>query len=169
MTPPTSLDAPRFEARPRHIIAGFCNSYAFTDDRFKQGIGAQWQRLGPMIGRIPHQVGAVAFGVCFDMFGAATRFNYIAGVEVAAADVLPAGFSAVTIPPCRWAVFAHRLHATQFNETMTAILNGWLPGSGYDIAIGNGAPDLVERYSDAFDPATGMGGMELWLPVRSRS
>ena len=169
MTTSTALDAPRFETRPRNIIAGLRESYAFADNRFKQGIGAQWQRLGPMIGRIPGQIGAVAFGVCFDMFGNATGFDYIAGVEVAAGTALPAGFSAVTIPPRTWAVFAHTLHATQFNETMAAILRDWLPGSAYELAGGDGAPDLVERYGDGFDPATGMGGMELWLPVRPRS
>jgi len=125
-----TLDAPRFETRTRHLIGGFRESYAFSDDRFKQGIGAQWQRLGPMIGRIPGQVGAVAYGACFDMFGDATRFDYIAGVEVASADGLPAGFATAAIPPRTWAVFPHRLHATRFNETMAAILRDWLPGSG---------------------------------------
>ncbi|MEW6640831.1 MAG: GyrI-like domain-containing protein [Pseudomonadota bacterium] len=167
--PSAALGAPRFETTGRRLIAGFRESYAFSDDRFKQGIGAQWQRLGPMIGRIPGQVGAIAYGVCFGMFGNAARFDYIAGVEVAATDGLPDGFTTVLLPPRTWAVFPHRLHATRFNETMAAILRDWLPGSGQEIADGEDAPDLLESYGDAFDPATGLGGMELWLPVRSRS
>jgi hypothetical protein len=36
-------------------------------------------------------------------------------------------------------------------------------------SLARGAPDILapefERYSDAFDPATGTGGCEIWIPV----
>jgi AraC family transcriptional regulator len=159
-----TLDAPRFETGTRKSIAGFRESYAFSAHQFKQGIPAQWQRLGPMIGRIPGQIGAV----CFDMFGDQASFDYIAGVEVAGTSALPDGFSQVRIPALTWAVFPHRLHASQFDQTMNAIMRDWLPTSGCDIAHGPGAPDLIERYGEDFDPQSGMGGMELWLPIRRR-
>lgn len=164
-----SLGAPRFETGTRKSIAGFRGSYAFSSPQFKQGIPAQWQRLGPMIGRVPGQIGAVAYGVCFDMFGDKASFDYVAGVEVAGTSALPEGFSQVRIPALTWAVFPHRLHASQFDQTMNAIMRDWLPTSGCDIAQSMGAPDLIERYGEDFDPQSGMGGMELWLPIRRQA
>ncbi len=168
MTQPSTaaLEAPRFETSPAKLIAGFRESYAFSTPDFKQGIPAQWQRLGPMIGRVPGQIDAVAYGVCFDMFGDQASFDYVAGVQVASTTALPKGFSHLQIPALTWAVFPHRLHASRFNETMGAIMRDWLPRSGCEIAHGPGAPDLLERYGEDFDPQSGMGGMELWLPVR---
>mgnify|MGYP003409082453 CR=1 FL=1 len=39
---------------------------------------------------------------------------------------------------------------------------GWLPISGMKAAD---APSF-ERYDEKFDPATGNGGLEIWVPVR---
>jgi AraC family transcriptional regulator len=42
------------------------------------------------------------------------------------------------------------------------IWNQWLPASGLRAAD---APNF-ERYDEKFDPLTGNGGLEIWLPVR---
>ncbi|WP_315837548.1 GyrI-like domain-containing protein [Bradyrhizobium prioriisuperbiae] len=161
----TTLEPPRFETSSARLIAGVRESYAFSDQRFKQGIPAQWQRLVAVIGQIPG-VSAVAYGLCFDMFGDEPGFDYVAGTEAAAVTGLPEGISHLQLPALTCAVFAHRLHASQFNQTMDAIMREWLPTSGYQLMGGDGAPDLIERYGGGFDPQTGLGDMELWLPVR---
>jgi AraC family transcriptional regulator len=38
----------------------------------------------------------------------------------------------------------------------------WLPASGLKLAD---APNF-ERYDDNFDPLTGNGGLEIWVPVK---
>jgi AraC family transcriptional regulator len=44
----------------------------------------------------------------------------------------------------------------------------WLPESGHEIVRGTAdAPNFFERYSEEFDPRTGMGGMEVWIPIKS--
>jgi len=45
---------------------------------------------------------------------------------------------------------------------MNAIWNSWLPQSGY---VAADAPGL-ERYDERFNPETGLGGFEIWIPVR---
>lgn len=164
-TAAVSLEAPRFETSPPRLIAGVRESYTFSDQRFRQGIPAQWQRLVAVIERIPG-VSAVAYGLCFDMVGDKASFDYVAGTEAAAITELPEGLSHVQVPALSCAVFPHRLHASQFNQTMDAIMRSWLPTSGWQLMDGDGVPDLIERYGEGFDPRTGLGDMELWLPVR---
>ena len=38
----------------------------------------------------------------------------------------------------------------------------WLPESGHEVAD---APDF-ERYGPEFDPTTGNGGLEVWVPLK---
>ncbi|AFQ51769.1 GyrI-like domain-containing protein [Burkholderia cepacia] len=42
-----------------------------------------------------------------------------------------------------------------------SIWNGWLPTSGFKAVD---APEF-ERYSGDYDPVTGAGELEIWLPV----
>ena len=61
-----------------------------------------------------------------------------------------------------YAVFTHAEHVSTIRGTMNAIWNSWLPTSGYQAAD---APGL-ERYDEKFNPETGLGGFEIWIPVR---
>ena len=92
----------------------------------------------------------------------AGNFDYIAGVEVSDFSDLPREFSSVRIPEQRYAVFAHREHISTVRRTINTIWNHWLPASGLKVAD---APNF-ERYDDKFDPLTGNGGLEIWVPVR---
>jgi AraC family transcriptional regulator len=151
------LDPPRFEDRRTLLIAGLGERYSFETS---QGIPQLWQRFQPYIGNIPRQNGRTAYGVCCNGDGAG-NFEYIAGVEVANFDDLPAEFSRVRIPAHRYAVFTHRDHISRMRATVYTIWNQWLPNSGYRHAD---APDF-ELYDERFDPRTGTGAVEVWLPI----
>lgn len=151
------LEAPRFETSQPMLIAGLGERYTFdTND----GIPRQWQRFSPWIGRVPGEVKGVAYGVCCNGDGN-DSFEYIAGVQVASTSGLPADFHHVQIPQRCYAVFTHRKHISTIRDTINAIWNKWLPESGF--RHGN-APDF-ERYDQAFDPATGNGSFEIWVPI----
>ena len=75
-----------------------------------------------------------------------------------AARILPQ----VRIPEQRYAVFTHRDHISTIRRTVNTIWNHWLPASGLKAAD---APNF-ERYDENFDPLTGNGGLEIWVPVR---
>ncbi|HEX5230778.1 MAG TPA: GyrI-like domain-containing protein, partial [Bradyrhizobium sp.] len=62
----------------------------------------------------------------------------------------------------KYAVFAHRDHVSTIRRTINTIWNEWLPASGLKAAD---APNF-ERYDANFDPVTGNGGLEIWIPVR---
>ena len=63
----------------------------------------------------------------------------------------------------RYAVFAHRDHIAAIRRTWFTIWNKWLPESGHQVAE---SPEF-ERYGEEFDPRTGTGGLEIWIPIQS--
>jgi AraC family transcriptional regulator len=152
------LEPPRLKHGRALLIAGLGDRYTFETNH---GIPRQWERFRPYIGNIPWQVGQTAYGVCCNSDGAG-NFDYIAGVEVSSFDDLPEGFSRVRIPAQRYAVFSHREHISLMRATIYTIWNKWLPTSGHTHAD---APDF-ELYDERFDPQTGTGTVEIWLPVR---
>ena len=110
---------------------------------------------------IPARIGKVAYGVCCNGDDAG-NFDYIAGVEVADFSDLPREFARVRIPEQKYAVFTHAEHISTIRRTVNTIWNHWLPASGMKAAD---APNF-ERYDEKFDPSTGNGGLEIWIPVR---
>ncbi len=154
------LEAPRFENGKALVIAGFRSRYKTET---MNSIPAQWERFAPYIGKIPGQVGHAAYGACWTFAGG---IDYLTGVEVSSSSRLPGDFSVITIPAQKYAVFPHREHVSELRETLDAI-DKWLPGSGLEVAYGFAeTPSFYERYSEEFDPRTGMGGMEVWIPIK---
>jgi len=157
-TPIANLEAPRFENGRHLLIAGLGETYTCESSA---GIPAQWQRFQPYLGNIPGQLGKVAYGVRRNKEGG-DRFDYICGVEVSDASGLEPELTSIRIPAQKYAVFAHRGHISAIRGTCHAIWTKWLPESGVEVAD---APDF-ERYGEEFDPRTGSGGLEIWIPVK---
>ena len=153
---------PRIEKGGPMRIAGLKVHY--TADTMNQ-IPAQWERFGPMIGTVPGQIGGVAYGVCF--LGA-KGIDYLCGVEISANSKTSADLSVVEVPAQTYAVFEHPGHVSTLHETMEAIESKWLPASGCKpVPKAAGAPDFFERYGEEFNPQTGLGGIEVWIPVEA--
>jgi AraC family transcriptional regulator len=151
------LSRPRFETgQPLHI-AGLNETYSFDT---RGNIPSQWERFAPRIGSVPGQVGAVAYGVCWN-YRPETGFDYLAGVEVQDADGLPPEYTRIDVPAGRYAVFTHSDHVSTLPKTIDTIWSQWVPDSGLKIA----PTPSFERYTEEFDPGTGRGGMEVWVPI----
>lgn len=148
---------PRFEQGPVLLIAGLGARYSFETNG---GIPAQWQDFVAML-PLPGQVGRTAYGVCCNADGTG-QFDYIAGVEVQDFARLPAELARIRLAARRYAVFTHAGHVSGMRATVHSIWNRYLPASGLVVAD---APDF-ERYGPAFDGRTGLGGVEIWIPVQ---
>jgi len=74
---------------------------------------------------------------------------------------VPEGLSGTRVPERRYAVFTHKGHVSQLRRTHYTIWNKWLPESGSGFAD---APSF-ERYGEDFNPMTGLGPIEVWMPV----
>jgi AraC family transcriptional regulator len=155
----TNLEPPRFENLKTFLIAGLSER---INGEGCAGIPAQWQRFSPYIGHIPGQVGGTAYGVLCNGDGAGNT-DYICGVEVSDFSRLPSELSRLRIPDQQYAVFTHRDHIATIRRTWFTIWNKWLPESGHQTAEG---PEF-ERYGEEFDPRTGTGGFEIWIPIKT--
>ena len=155
----TNLEPPRFVDGEPLLVAGSSERYNCESS---SGIPAQWQRFNAIFGKVPGQIGNVAYGVSYNIDDSG-NFDYLCGVEVTDFSGLPEELSRVRIGAQRYAVFTHRDHISTIRRTCNTIWNKWLPESGHAPAD---APNF-ERYSEEFNPVTGMGGGEIWLPLKS--
>ena len=88
-------------------------------------------------------------------------FEYLCGFAIADGRDLAPDFRAVRIPARRHLVFRHEGHVSAIGATWNAVMNVWLPASAYRMAH---APSF-ERCPPSFDPHTGMGGIDICVPV----
>ncbi len=152
------LEPPRFVQGKPMLVAGLGARFTYGN---MDGIPSQWQRFNQHIGNIAEEVDGAAYGVCTS--SDANGFDYISAVEVREFSDLDPDFTRLRIPAQRYAVFRHRDHISTIRNTMRAIWNEWLPQSGHEVAD---APTL-ERYGPEFDPQTGSGGLEIWIPIKA--
>ena len=115
--------------------------------------------------KIPNQIGHTAYGVVF-MTDDAPSWKYLAGVEVSNLTGLPTGLSHVSFPPQKYALFSHKGHVWTLRNTIGEIGKKGLPNSGRQPAGPSaGAPNFFERYGEKFNPQTGTGDIEVWVPI----
>jgi AraC family transcriptional regulator len=159
--PVSELAQPRIETSKPMLVAGIFERYACDSP---QGIPAQWQRFGPNLGQIKGQIGQAAYGVVYN-FDGDSNFDYMCGVEITDSSALPRGFKFLQIPSQKYAIFRHSGHVAGIRATIAAIWSKWFPDSGFQADEG----PTLERYGPEFNPVTGLGGFEIWIPIQPRS
>jgi AraC family transcriptional regulator len=147
--------------KPGLRVAGFSGVF---DDATRSRIPLLWPRL---IQRLPlaGQVGDDAsFGVCSPAQGEDGRFNYLAGVPIAADAPAPEGMEVVDVPAQTYLVFRQDTDGSPLHPQMQAAVKEiWgerVPKSGFKLA---NAPDL-EAYPPGFEPDR-PSHVEWWIPV----
>jgi len=148
---------PRFGDRNAFKVVGFSRRFSMHN---LAGIPKLWQDFGEYIGSIPGEVPGVAYGVCYN--GSGDSFDYLCGIEVLSSSDLPQEFSVLDVPSNHYAIFHHRGHITDIHAVMRAIFSDWLPTSGHHA---DAAP-VFERYGQEFNPSTGEGGFEIYVPLK---
>lgn len=152
----TTLATPRFEKLHDLTVVGISRYYPFE----KVGeIPDQWQSFAPMIPQVASGGLPATYGVIYN--GGDDSFDYLSGVELPAGIQAPKGMVSLNVPAQSYAVFWHAGHVATLRETCDAIWSDWLPSS--DKAVVE-AP-WFERYGDQFNPTTGSGGLEVWIPI----
>ena len=149
---------PRIEQGRLLLVAGL--SERCTPET-RQRIPFQWQRFVPFIGNIPGEVSGVTYGIVADA-DEEGNIDYITGVEVKSFENIPKELRCIRIPEQKYAVFTHTGHISAIRNTWDAILSSWMPQAGNVVVD---APEF-ERYDNRFDPKTGNGTVEIWIPVK---
>jgi predicted transcriptional regulator YdeE len=152
------LNKPRYEDGKTMIIAGMNKRYNMEN---RMDISSQWQQFLPQTGSIPDAVSTGTYGVSYNQ-DSDCSFDYLSGVEVSTVDHLPNQYDHVSIPANRHVVFTHTQHVSSITQTIDTILNQWVPDCGLKIAD---APFFI-HHKDEFNRLTGMGGIEIWIPIQ---
>ncbi|MCB9383701.1 MAG: AraC family transcriptional regulator [Bryobacterales bacterium] len=155
------LEAARIEERGELLLFGPSRPCSAAGD---PGIPAQWREFGRYIGHIEGQVGRAAYGAIYNSDEEAGSYDYMCAVEVRAFPAEPKEFARLRIAPQTYAVFAHRGHVASIAQTWQAIWERGISEAGCTAAEG----PAFERYGEEFDPMTGTGGFEIWVPVAPR-
>jgi AraC family transcriptional regulator len=154
----TTLAPARIEKSNAKIFAGLNARYACGAFG---GIPDQWARFSAFRGAVPNVLEeGVAYGVSHN-FSEDGDIDYLSGVEVSRADVLPPEFAVVRAPAGEYAVFEHRGHVSGIAATWTAIFAQGIPALGRDLAP---SPSF-ERMDHRYDRRKGEGVIEIWLPL----
>jgi predicted transcriptional regulator YdeE len=151
------LNAPTYRTVSAQVIAGINRSY---DMETRSGIPKQWDEFVSQVHRLNSRKVDVFYGVSWNSTPD-FHFDYLTGIEVNSDAKIPPDFTTVTLPSRRYAVFAHTEHVTAIPKTIETIFTKWARDCGLKIAK---AP-CFERYTSDFNPQTGMGGTDIWIPL----
>ena len=124
-----------------------------------EGVPALWARFAAREHELEREP-PIGYGVCYGA-DADGNFTYMAALEVDPDTPVPDGMSRMAIPAGRYAMFVHEGHISDIGKTIYSIWNKSLPDLGLEPRE---APDF-ERYDGRFDPKTGRGLVEIWIPV----
>jgi AraC family transcriptional regulator len=155
------LAEPRVDRRGALTIAGLGARFRMDAT---QGIPSLWQRFQAYEGSLG-AVPGLWYGVNGDWRDGGEDFFYMAGVEVKDTTTLPTELGIYRFPAQDYVVFRHERHLSELTLTLDAIFGRYLPENGYDPCMMSA---YFELYDLAFDPVTGLGGIELWMPVAKR-
>lgn len=147
----------RWEKKTARVFAGISRNYPMSE---REKIPAQWEEFVPYLGKLSNRSSDDCFGICWS--ANAENFDYMTAQEVSSKTGLPEGLTTLELAPQHYAVFIHNGHVSAISQTIGAIWEKWLPASGLKAA---NAP-CYERYTTEFNPHTGLGGMEIWIPIQ---
>ncbi|SDG51285.1 AraC family transcriptional regulator [Pelagibacterium luteolum] len=155
-----ALDEPRRETGDAMTIIGLARRYGYRD---VGGIPAQWTAFQAFEGTLGEDKG-VWFGLCDAFDEAEGTFRYTCGVRAAAPHAVPPELEQIKVPAQTYLVFAHKSHISQLRHTMNEIWSRYLPSSPFEA---DGSAPMFELYDEKFDPHTGLGGIEIWIPIKA--
>jgi AraC family transcriptional regulator len=153
--------SPRFETSGPLLIAGLREP---LDEHAAQKIPALWQQLLVLWNDIHQRVSDVGYGLCISIDN--REYFYMAGCAVWDFNERPSVLSPFIIPSQHYAIFTHPGNVTSIRDTIDYAFDQWLPTSGYSLTPkDHNSLHFFERYGESFNPVTGLGEIEIWLPV----
>ncbi|HEX3119552.1 MAG TPA: GyrI-like domain-containing protein [Candidatus Acidoferrum sp.] len=161
--PVVKLNPPRLQERRALLMAGLQEHYT---PQTQNTIPEQWKRLP--FSKIPGQLGHMAYGVVLNLDEKSGEFDYFCGVEIAKLSPAHAMLKSYRSPQQKYAIFCHRENVARLRDTIHAIFSSWLPTSGQTLAHpAPTSPNVIEYYGENFDPESGTGDMEVWIPIKA--
>lgn len=151
------LPDPRQVNLSAFTLCGLSQYYEFES---MAEIPHQWQRFADLLPRLSKDRHPTTYGVIFNSTD--SGFEYLSGVVSSGAESSPVDCVGLNLRPQSYLVFDHTGHVSGIRESCASIWSEWLPASDFQTVD---AP-WFEKYGERFDPLTGHGGLEIWIPVR---
>ena len=154
-----SLPAPALRTLEDQTFAVLAGRFSFAGMR---DIPALWRRFMEFYPGIRDKLDPAPWAVTGvpDEDG---TFDYACALRVAPTSELPDGLSRMSVGAHRYAVFTHAGHVSLIRGTYEEIWNSALAASGWTLAD----RPVLESHRTGFDPRTGEGGLEIWVPVEA--
>jgi AraC family transcriptional regulator len=156
---PPSLPPPALRILEDRTFAALTGRFSLAG---MQDIPALWREFMEFYPRIKDKLDPAPWAVVGapDDDGA---FDYACAIVVQPTCVLPSGLGRITVPANRYAVFTHAGHVSLIRGTYEEIWNSALALHGWTLAD----QPVLESHRASFDPRTGEGGLEIWVPVEA--
>ncbi|MDR3522719.1 MAG: GyrI-like domain-containing protein [Acetobacteraceae bacterium] len=123
-------------------------------------IAGLWRRFMVRHVEIPNAINQPPLALA-RILGPDTRFDYLCAMQITAPTAPPNGMIQRSLPPAEYAVFRHAGPVTSIGQTYDRIFNAWpVPGRHFQMP-----PVMLELFLPKFDPATGDGGVEIWVTL----
>ena len=147
------------------VLAGLTrrHNHSLDPDVMYGRISTQWREFAESADVIPALPPLLGYGIGLGIDRGTKTMDYFCGFVVPSAERVPDGISCLALPPLRCAVFSHQRHVSRILFTLEAIFSSVLPREGMRPTAGG--PSFIQRYGESFDPDTGLGGMDLLIPV----
>lgn len=154
---PVQLSEPELKQLPPLLLAGVNGRCPGGNNA---GIPAQWESFNRREQDLPDRQGNCAYGVVHNIDDDG-NFEYLCAMEVSQFDRVPTDLYTLRLASCRYAAFFHAGHISEIQAVCQSAWADWIPNSEHEAVD---AP-FLEVYSASFDPGTGYGGFEIWIPV----
>jgi AraC family transcriptional regulator len=155
------IGPPRLERFGPLILVGLRRKHRLgrdTESLFRDMSG-QWRAFKAAWPAAPMP----CYGVGMQMPDGATALDYFSGAVAPG----PAGMESFAFPALLCAVFHHTEHVTLVRRTLELAFATALPAAGLEPADpASGAPEFIERQGPSFNNGTGLGGLEILVPVQ---
>jgi len=152
---PSILKPPRIEKLNELNLIGLSRRY---DAQSSSQIPDQWARFNEL--NIVRSEQQAAYGVCYNSDGEG-NLDYLCAIAVESFKDAPGNLDRLRLPAQTYAVFTHDGHISQIKGVWNAIWNGGIQEHQLKVCE---SPQF-EKYGPQFDPRTGNGGFEIWIPV----
>jgi AraC family transcriptional regulator len=123
-------------------------------------IAALWRQFMVRHVEIPHAVNQPPVALARSL-GPDNRFDYLCAMQISQPVAPPTGMIQRSLAPAEYAVFRHAGAVTTIGDTYMRIFDAW-PVTGRSFSI---PPVMLELFLPKFDPATGEGGVEVWVTL----
>jgi len=156
---------PKIKIREHMLLVGMKTQFYSVDsekNNIADKLPSLWSEFLPRMTEVSNSIGGVAYGVIQQTKNKTDLLEYYAVCEVTEIKTLPKNMVSIEIPKSLYAIFSHKGHIKNINNTVNYIYSSWLMQSGRHHTYG---ADL-EIYGSGYIPDSDDSIMNYAIPIK---